>query len=193
MLKLFVGISLVFLISGCGVLSKQDILFKENTNNILKNTNIIPTHSTCTTYSYYSLSNTNKYGKVFVEYVDLDFNCHWYGDERGYFLYEFKSYMKLKSFELIESVKHDNYEFRTYKIDDSSYINFIFKYSVSKSIFMLDYDGLLTQELIKSFDINYTNEYINEKRFDIDYKNSLVRKNIFKSYFGRINESFLEN
>ena len=76
--------------------------------------------------------------------------------------------------------------------NEEYYMNLIYKYSSTEDIFIIDYDGKYFTKLIKDFDVNYENIYLNKKRFSSNYSNSLVRMNIFNSYFSRNQESGFE-
>ena len=141
-----------------------------------------------------NISNLNdrEYGSLFSEYINLDNSCSWNGLARGYFEYLFKTTLKLESFKIIERKDFKNYEFTTYLINNEYYMNLIYKYSSTEDIFIIDYDGKYFTKLIKDFDVNYENIYLNKERFSSNYSNSLVRMNIFNSYFSRNQESGFE-
>jgi hypothetical protein len=149
----------------------------------------INTQDFCTNFSYILNDNSKEYGKLFVEYIDLDISCNWNGFARGYFDDLFSSTLKLKSMKTIERLDYGNYEFSTYLINDKYYMNLIYKFSVTENLFVIDYDGKLSEKLIKEFDVNYVNKYKDMLRFESNYSTSLVNKNIINSYFSRESES----
>ena len=56
------------------------------------------------------------------------------------------------------------------------------------SFFIIDYKGKIFDEMIRHYDKNYVNKYINEPRFNSSYSNSLVRMNILNGYFSKQSE-----
>lgn len=187
MFKFITILVLGFLINGCTSANNFNEKIELITNNQKRST-----FDSCTNFSYISNIKDNEYGAIFSEYISLDFSCTWNGLARGYFEYLFKSTLNLKSFKIIERFEFKNYEFTTYLIDDLYYMNLIYKYSSSEDIFIVDYNGKYFTKLIKDFDINYKNKYLQEKRFSSNYSNSLVRMNFFNSYFSRERESHFE-
>lgn len=143
----------------------------------------------CTNFSYISNIEDEKYGKLFVEYIDLDLSCNWNGFARGYFDDLFKSTLKLKSLNAIERIDYKNYEFSTYLIDDKYYLNLIYQFGAKDNYFLIDYDGKYFDELIKTHLPNYVNKSLNQLRFSSDYHNSLVKMNIINSYFSKERET----
>lgn len=168
---------LILFFIGCDV---KTVNFNDN---IISNQNKIYTNDFCATFSYISKENSKEYGKLFTEYIDLDFSCNWNGFQRGYFDDLFKSTLKLKSMKAVERLDYKNFEFSTYLINDNSYMNLIYKFSAKEDLFIVDYDGKLSDKLIKEFNQNYVNKYIDKTRFKSDYSNSLVNMNIINSYF----------
>jgi hypothetical protein len=144
----------------------------------------------CSLYSY-TLSDVSKeYGKIFVEDISLHSNCQFNQEALGAFMYEFKEQLKFDSLTKVEELAFNNYEFLTYKVNDTSYVSIIFIYAPFSSTFIVDYEGKLHHELLLQFNPLYKNSYLHEKRFDANYHYSLVRMNIFKSYFSRMSEDY---
>jgi hypothetical protein len=187
MWKIFLSSLLSFFIYGCTSINNFD-----NDVKLFDNSQKKSTFDSCANFSYISHINDNKYGNLFIEYIDLDSSCSWTGFQRGYFEYLFKTTLKLKSFKLIERKDYDNYEFSTYLVDEKYYMNLIYKYSVYENLFIVDYEGKYSTELIKIFDTNYENIYLNNSRFSSNYSKSLVNMNIINSYFSREREDFFE-
>ena len=187
MYKIIFIIALSFFIVGCNYANNFNEKIELITTNQKRST-----YDSCTNFSYISNLNDREYGSLFSEYINLDNSCSWNGLARGYFEYLFKTTLKLESFKIIERKDFKNYEFTTYLINNEYYMNLIYKYSSTEDIFIIDYDGKYFTKLIKDFDVNYENIYLNKKRFSSNYSNSLVRINIFNSYFSRNQESGFE-
>lgn len=187
MWKIFLLLVTSFFISACTSINNFDNDVESFVNNQKK-----VTFDSCANFSYISNVNDEKYGNLFIEYIDLDSSCSWNGFQRGYFEYLFKTTLKLKLFKLIERKDFDNYEFSTYLIDEKYYMNLIYKYSVFENLFIIDYEGKYSTELIKQFDTNYENIYLNKSRFSSNYSKSLVNMNIINSYFSRERDMFFE-
>ncbi len=184
---------LVLLFSGCGSsvynysTSDKVLSLGQKSDQILniKLTNPILRYHTafrCVNRSY-TLRDINKeYGKLFIEYIDLNSSCNWNGLASGFFETNLRYELKLNSFEVVEEFDIGTYNFKTYKIDNQSYLNMIYIYGASEK-FILDYNGLLYDKLLKSFKPEYKNEYLFKERFKGDYNDSLVRKNLINNYF----------
>ncbi|MGA1933527.1 hypothetical protein ACH5BF_12565 [Arcobacter sp. YIC-464] len=140
----------------------------------------------CTRDSYIKTIDDSKYKKLFVEYISLNNTCNWSGLPRGYFVYQFKKHFKITSMKKIQSYDYDNYEFTTYLIDEKYYIDLIYKFNSSEDMFILDYNGLYFQKLLRQYNNSYVNENINKQRFDKDYFKSLVTMDIVENYFEKI-------
>lgn len=147
-------------------------------------------HDACSLYSYTLKDTTGKYGSLFMEHINLQSNCSYNGDALGYFMYEFKDILKLKSLKKIDQALYKNLELFTYKVNDTSYVNIIHTFKTFEDTFIVDYKGTLYTELRKQIEPKYHNPNINKKRFISSYDESLVRKNIFKGYFNRDSEDF---
>ncbi len=187
---------LVFLFSGCTTSSiynyskKDRVLYlakKDNQSFNIKLTNpILQYHTTfrCVNNSY-TLRDINKeYGKLFIEYINLDSFCNWNGLPSSFFETNLRYELKTDSFEVVEEFDIGSYNFKTYKINNDSYLSMIYIYGVSEK-FILDYNGVLYDKLLKSFKPEYKNEYLFKKRFKGDYNDSLVKKNIINHYFSQ--------
>lgn len=145
----------------------------------------IPTFDPCTNDSYIATLNDKKYGRLFIEYISLNNNCHWNGYQRGYFMYQFQDKLKIKDMKAVEDFNFANYEITTYLVDNKYYVNLIYKYGVSEDEFILDYSGLMSSEIIKKYDNSYVSKYQDKGRFNRDYNYSLVKENFINSYFVR--------
>ncbi len=151
----------------------------------LENKNVIHTFNDCKDFSYYVNENNKKYGKLFIEYIDLNSSCRWNGFQRGFFEELFKSTLKIKSMKVIEQFDFKNFEFTTYLINDKEYLNLIYNYQIFKDIFILDYTGKLSQEYIQKFNSSYKSKYLNKSRFSREYNKSLVNMAYFNAYFSK--------
>lgn len=190
MKKSILIVFIIALFSGCTALQVDNISMW-NKDLKLTNKEVTTTFHPCTTFSYYVKDNNKKYGKLFIEYVDLSSDCMWNGFARGFFEELFKQTQKINSMKIVEQYDYDNFEFTTYLIDNSSYVNLIYNFTTSKSIFILDYSGKLSNEYIKSYNKDYVSKYINKKRYSKDYEKSLVTMGNFYSYFSRDSDSYV--
>ncbi|AXX91290.1 hypothetical protein CPU12_11940 [Malaciobacter molluscorum LMG 25693] len=181
-------ISIIF--SGCLAFQVNNVSMW-NKNLKLTNNNATATYHPCTTFSYYIKDNNIKYGKLFIEYVDLDSNCMWNGFPRSFFEDLFKQTQRIQNMKVVEQYDYDNFEFTTYLINNESYINLIYNFTTSTSTFILDYSGKLSNEYIKSYNKNYISKYMNKKRYSKDYEKSLVTMANFYSYFSRDSDSYV--
>ena len=75
--------------TSCSV--KSNLIQDEFTNIKKQNT-----YDRCANFSYISLSDDIKYGKIFTEYISLDSSCKWNGLARGYFVSLFMDTIKAK-------------------------------------------------------------------------------------------------
>ncbi|OCL97235.1 hypothetical protein [Arcobacter porcinus] len=164
--------------------TKSDLNKDEFT--ILKKQN---TYDTCANFSHISLSEDIKYGKIFIEYINLDNSCKWNGLARGYFVSLFMDTIKAKSYKLVEEKEFKNLEVLTYIVDEKYYVNIISFYTVSEDKLMIDYNGIYSTSLIQNYEKDYINIYLEKNRLNKEYFNSLVKFNFFKSYFSKENSS----
>lgn len=178
---------LIFFFNGCNLAKNSQV---ENVYP-LKSGNKMMTFDGCTNFSYISKIDNNEKEKMFVEYINLNRECHWNGLQRGYFEYLFKLTLKLKDLEVLERIDYENYEFTTYIIDKKYYLNLIYIYNVYEDYFIVDYTGNYAYDLMKKFSINYKSDFINKQRFYSNYSNSLVKMNFINSYFSREREGRL--
>lgn len=182
MIRVFIIYLVILIFTGCAQTYNNNFL---KNNKILDKKSLQYTFDSCSNNSYILNTKNEKYGKLFVEYINLDLNCRWNGFERGYFEYLFKETLKIKDFKIIDRLDYKNYEISTYLIDNKYYLNLIYIYSVNENTFILDQDGILTKELINKFDKNYKNKYFDKKRYKFNYKKSLVNLNMINYYFSK--------
>lgn len=179
-------IFLVFIViffTSCAQQNVRNITVNENAK--FKQIQTKATFDPCTNDSYIATLNDKKYGRLFIEYISLNNNCHWNGYQRGYFMYQFQDKLKIKDMKAVEDFNFANYEITTYLVDNKYYVNLIYKYGVSEDEFILDYSGLMSSEIIKKYDNSYVSKYQDKGRFNRDYNYSLVKENFINSYFVR--------
>ncbi|AXH08675.1 hypothetical protein CP960_12760 [Malaciobacter halophilus] len=191
MKKLLFISSILILFVACTPFSVNSMKLPTKTLD-LKGAQTTATFHPCANFSYTSKINDKNYGKLFIEYINLDSNCSWNGFERGFFEELFKQTLKIKSMKIVEQYDFDNYEFTTYLIDNSSYVNLIYVYAVNRTKFILDYNAKLSLELIKEYKPSYESKYLHKNRFKKDYSMSLVRMANFYSYFSKESNRFLD-
>lgn len=141
------------------------------------------TNDRCSFNSYILNSSSNEYGNIFIEKVSLNSNCIWNGFSRSFFDNLFKEKNHIKTMLAVQRIDFGNYEFSTYLINDKYIMNLIYKFSAYEDTFTVDYKGVLFTKMIKSFDTNYINEYLDKPRFTSNYNSSLVNQNIIENYF----------
>ncbi|MCG3653963.1 hypothetical protein PJV94_03255 [Aliarcobacter butzleri] len=185
MLKNIFLLATIFILSGCIPKTTPSIIEERFSNQ-----KEISTFDSCTNFSYISQIDDIKYGKLFIEHINLNSDCKWNGLARGYFISLFMDTIKAKSYKLVERLDFSNIEVNTYLVDDMYYVNIVNQYKVFEDIFIIDYKGFYTTNLIKEYDNNYTNIYLQKPRLDTNYLNSLVRMNFINSYFSKERESF---
>ena len=163
--------------------SKKELKFKIDEQNYIKtplnNALFANTFDGCTNDSY-----TINESRYFIEHISLHSNCRWNGLSGGFFEYQFKEKLKLKSMETLERIEINNYTFSTFNINNESVLNIIWLYGAYQDTFIIDYEGKLFNQLITALKPDYKNKYIHQTRFKSDYKQSLVNMNFIKSYFG---------
>ncbi len=179
---LFISVLIFFTACSSANLNKIPLNLKEI---VLENKNIVYTFNNCTNFSYYTKEKNIKYGKLFIEYINLNFNCRWNGFQRGFFEELFKSTLKIKSIKIIEQFDFENFEFTTYLINEKDYLNLIYNYQVFRDVFIVDYKGVLSQEYIQKFNSSYKSSYLNKSRFSEEYNKSLVNMAIINGYFSK--------
>ncbi|MGB5920304.1 hypothetical protein [Arcobacter sp.] len=163
-------------------------LLNVNKKIVLTNPKIEHTFSQCTINSYTLKDDNKKYGNLFLENIQLSTDCHWNGSVTGFFTYELKTRMKFKSFELVDRFSKDYYEISTYKVNNEKYVSIIDMYTVNSDVLIIDNNGKLSQEIIKILDPEFNFKYVNAPRTDINYNYSLVKFNMFNSYFTKESE-----
>ncbi|RXJ90490.1 hypothetical protein CRV01_04840 [Arcobacter sp. CECT 8983] len=137
----------------------------------------------CVSNSYTIEEKNSRYGKLFFEYIDLNSNCVWTGLASSFFETSLNYELKLNSFEVVENIDINNYTFKTYKINNESYLSVIYSYYTNTNMFLIDYNGKFYTKFLKELKPSYKSKYLDKKRFLGNYDKSLVRKNILENYF----------
>lgn len=181
MFKFIIYLLVFIFFTGCSF-SKYRTNEISEIGNIQEN-QIKNTFSNCSNDTFIANINHKKYGRLFIENIDLNFDCTWNGLERGYFEDLFEENLNLHNIEIIERIDYKNYEFTSYLIDDKYYLNLIYKFAALKDIFILDYEGKLSKELLQKYGQKFKIDFSNNRRFDGVYNGSLVEKNIINIYF----------
>lgn len=184
MKKILFLIAIVFLFASCSV-SRQNSVLVNNQQLIFEKPFEVRGANSCLDDSFATFQEHNKYGKLYMEYLRLNSGCIYNGSIYSFFLELFESELKLRSIKKVEKVEFDNISFFTFKIDDDSYISMIFQYTTFEDLIIVDYEGKLSNELIKGYDASYKSLYLNKQRFKKDFNRSLARMNYFNSYFTR--------
>ena len=116
--------------------------------------------------------------------IHTDIDVSWNGQALSFFISLLKDNIKAKNFDLVEKEEFSHYEFLTYKVDNSYFLNVIYIYEVSKEVFIVDKKAELYEKLLKNFKKDYV------YRFEKDSNNipkienlSLVKNNAMNSYF----------
>lgn len=141
------------------------------------------TNNSCTFNAYTTNSTSKEYGNIFIEHIALTPTCKWNGFQRSYFDDLFKQKTNIKTMVALERIDFQNMEFSTYLINDKYIMNLIYDFSSSSDTFIIDYKGVLFNKMIKNFDKNYINKYIDKPRFSSNYNASLAKQNIIEHYF----------
>ncbi len=165
---------------------KKNLSFKlrgETLSIVLNNSKTRYRATMCTNRAYTLSENNEYYGKLFLEYISINSNCTGSGLEKSFFTSLFKKNRSVQTMKTLENFELSNYNFSTYLINDEYYMNIVFIYAHNKTTLIIDYEGKLTQDLLKKLGSSYKNPYLNKKRFDLNYEDSLVAKNIFNRYF----------
>lgn len=138
----------------------------------------------CTRFPYTISDEHKKYGKLFVESISLYEVCNWNGFPLGLLESKIRLLSEIKSMKTVEKMEVHNYVFKTYLVNEKAYLSIIYIYGL-KDTFIVDDEGILYTELIKSFDKNYEDKYASKPRYVSNYNKSLVRDNLMHQYFER--------
>lgn len=194
MKKYLIVVFTLFVFTGCFSIfsmsnenmSKDKIVFELKDDDFivnLSNVKAIDTFNTCSDFSFILNAENDLYGKVFIEYIGLSQDCNWNGLSTSFFNTLFKDTLKIKRMQKMQTIDIKNYSFSTYKINDEFYVNMILQYTSFSSKIIVDYNGLLSKDLLSKLKPDYELKYLDRLRFSSDYNESLVLKNVFKGYF----------
>ncbi|MBF7065725.1 hypothetical protein [Aliarcobacter butzleri] len=164
-------------------LEENDLKFKIDSDNTFKYT--LSNIDTKTRHDPYIIdAYTLSANEIYLEYVHTDIDVSWNGQALSFFISLLKDNIKAKNFDLVEKEEFSHYEFLTYKVDNSYFLNVIYIYEVSKEVFIVDKKAELYEKLLKNFKKDYV------YRFEKDSNNipkienlSLVKNNAMNSYF----------
>ncbi|MFW2568339.1 hypothetical protein [Aliarcobacter butzleri] len=164
-------------------LEENDLKFKIDSDNTFKYT--LSNIDTKTRHDPYIIdAYTLSANEIYLEYIHTDIDVSWNGQALSFFISLLKDNIKAKNFDLVEKEEFSHYEFLTYKVDNSYFLNVIYIYEVSKDVFIVDKKAELYEKLLKNFKKDYV------YRFEKDSNNipkienlSLVKNNAMNSYF----------
>ncbi|MCT7560877.1 hypothetical protein ACN2C0_09255 [Aliarcobacter butzleri] len=164
-------------------LEENDLKFKIDSDNTFKYT--LSNIDTKTRHDPYIIdAYTLSANEIYLEYIHTDIDVSWNGQALSFFISLLKDNIKAKNFDLVEKEEFSHYEFLTYKVDNSYFLNIIYIYEVSKEVFIVDKKAELYEKLLKNFKKDYV------YRFEKDSNNipkienlSLVKNNAMNSYF----------
>ncbi|MDN5101708.1 hypothetical protein O8C99_00765 [Aliarcobacter butzleri] len=164
-------------------LEENDLKFKIDSDNTFKYT--LSNIDTKTRHDPYIIdAYTLSANEIYLEYIHTDIDVSWNGQALSFFISLLKDNIKAKDFDLLEKEEFSHYEFLTYKVDNSYFLNVIYIYEVSKEVFIVDKKAELYEKLLKNFKKDYV------YRFEKDSNNipkienlSLVKNNAMNSYF----------
>ncbi|ABV67795.1 hypothetical protein [Aliarcobacter butzleri] len=164
-------------------LEENDLKFKIDSDNTFKYT--LSNIDTKTRHDPYIIdAYTLSANEIYLEYIHTDIDVSWNGQALSFFISLLKDNIKAKNFDLVEKEEFSHYEFLTYKVDNSYFLNVIYIYEVSKEVFIVDKKAELYEKLLKNFKKDYV------YRFEKDSNNipkienlSLVKNNAMNSYF----------
>ncbi|MCG3710906.1 hypothetical protein [Aliarcobacter butzleri] len=164
-------------------LEENDLKFKIDSDNTFKYT--LSNIDTKTRHDPYIIdAYTLSANEIYLEYIHTDVDVSWNGQALSFFISLLKDNIKAKNFDLVEKEEFSHYEFLTYKVDNSYFLNVIYIYEVSKEVFIVDKKAELYEKLLKNFKKDYV------YRFEKDSNNipkienlSLVKNNAMNSYF----------
>lgn len=126
---------------------------------------------------------TLKTKELYLEYIHTYENTTWSGASFGYFLSILKDEVAAKKFELVDNYEFSHYEFKTYFVDDTYYLNTIYLYDGNKEIFIVDKRYLLYEALIRNFKKDYSFKFEEKFNLDLDLNFSLTKQNGLNNYF----------
>ncbi len=138
----------------------------------------------CTGFPYTISDDHKKYGKLFIESISLNSNCYWNGSPLSLLEGKIRISSEVKSMKTVEQISVSNYVLKTYLVNEKEYLSIIYVYGRNHT-FIVDDEGVLYAEVLKSFDENYENKYASKPRYVSNYNKSMVRDNLMHQYFER--------
>jgi hypothetical protein len=155
-------------------LLNSDEYFDFTISDLIKKTR----HSSHTLDAYTLLNND-----IFLESVILNSNSTWSGQARSLYENFLKSELKLKSLNILNREDIGNYEFTTYKVNDSFILHLIYIWNSNQNIFIIDTNGKLFSTLLSQLKENYSYKYQDELKSEINFDISIVKSDILGEYF----------
>lgn len=127
----------------------------------------------------FTISNSD----IFLESVVLKNDSQWSGQPRSVYEDYFKYKLNIKSLVTLNRKDIGNYEFTTYKIDDSFILHLIYIWDSNENVFIFDSNGKLFTTLLSKLENNYSYEYQDHQKGEINFDISIVDDNILGEYF----------
>ncbi|MCT7637179.1 hypothetical protein PJV89_10515 [Aliarcobacter butzleri] len=164
-------------------LEENDLKFKIDSDNTFKYT--LSNIDTKTRHDPYIIdAYTLSANEIYLEYIHTDIDVSWNGQALSFFIGLLKDNIKAKNFDLVEKEEFSHYEFLTYKVDNSYFLNVIYIYEVSKEVFIVDKKAELYEKLLKNFKKDYVYRFEKNSNNIPKIENlSLVKNNAMNSYF----------
>lgn len=164
-------------------LEENDLKFKIDSDNTFKYT--LSNIDTKTRHDPYIIdAYTLSANEIYLEYIHTDIDVSWNGQALSFFINLLKDNIKAKNFDLVEKEEFSHYEFLTYKVDNSYFLNVIYIYEVSKEVFIVDKKAELYEKLLKNFKKDYVYRFEKNSNNIPKIENlSLVKNNAMNSYF----------
>lgn len=164
-------------------LEENDLKFKIDSDNTFKYT--LSNIDTKTRHDPYIIdAYTLSANEIYLEYIHTDIDVSWNGQALSFFISLLKDNIKAKNFDLVEKEEFSHYEFLTYKVDNSYFLNVIYIYEVSKEVFIVDKKAELYEKLLKNFKKDYVYRFEKNNNNIPKIENlSLVKNNAMNSYF----------
>lgn len=164
-------------------LEENDLKFKIDSDNTFKYT--LSNIDTKTRHDPYIIdAYTLSANEIYLEYIHTDIDVSWNGQALSFFIGLLKDNIKANNFDLVEKEEFSHYEFLTYKVDNSYFLNVIYIYEVSKEVFIVDKKAELYEKLLKNFKKDYVYRFEKNSNNIPKIENlSLVKNNAMNSYF----------
>ncbi|MDN5128612.1 hypothetical protein PJV90_09770 [Aliarcobacter butzleri] len=164
-------------------LEENDLKFKIDSDNTFKYT--LSNIDTKTRHDPYIIdAYTLSANEIYLEYIHTDIDVSWNGQALSFFIGLLKDNIKAKNFDLVEKEEFSHYEFLTYKVDNSYFLNVIYIYEVGKEVFIVDKKAELYEKLLKNFKKDYVYRFEKNSNNIPKIENlSLVKNNAMNSYF----------